>query len=193
MVPRQLAHDGAQAQEGDEVGDGHKAVEGIGDAPDEVQLHAGAQDDDENKHDLVRPDGAAAEEVLPAAHAIKRPAEDRRRGKEHQADGDDDAAGALAEQGREGGDRRPHPGQGADAVIPVGDAGGQDGQARQGADHDGIHEHFKDAVETLADRVALRRRRVGDGGRAEARFVGEYAAADAVFDSQQERAAGRPA
>ena len=42
---RFLLDDLGQEQEGDEVGDGHEAVGQIGEVPDEVQLHQGADND----------------------------------------------------------------------------------------------------------------------------------------------------
>ena len=41
-----LDHHAGQGEQGDQVGDGHEAVEGVGDGPGQVQLHGRAHKDD---------------------------------------------------------------------------------------------------------------------------------------------------
>ena len=87
-----LEHHAGQGKDGDEVGDGHKAVESVGDVPGQAQVHRGTHQDHQGKDDLVGLDGLGAQDVLPAAGAVEAPAEDCGQSEEAQADGDDQRA-----------------------------------------------------------------------------------------------------
>ena len=86
MLLRHLDDHGAQQQQRNEVRDGHEAVERVGDIPHERQVRDRAGHNDEAEDDLIGADDLAAKEELRAARAVERPAEDGGRGKQQQAD-----------------------------------------------------------------------------------------------------------
>ena len=103
-----------------------------------------------------------AEQELAAAGAVQRPAQHGGVSEQRQAHGDDDGAALLGENGTQGlgvqgGGALVADVQVQSAALP----GAQHGQTGQGADDDGIDEHFKDAVETLLHAVGLGGRGVG--------------------------------
>ena len=66
--------DSGEGQYGDQVRDGHEAVECIGDLPDDVQIKRGAGDDDQYVNQLICFNASDAEQELGAPDAVKRPA-----------------------------------------------------------------------------------------------------------------------
>ena len=81
----QFRHHRGQQEYSDEVGDGHKAVEGIGDVPGDLQLHGCAHDDDQREDNLVNLGGLMAQQELPAAGAVQSPGQNRGQGEQRQA------------------------------------------------------------------------------------------------------------
>ena len=183
MLLGQLKDHRAQRKHTDQVGDGHEAVEGIGDVPSQAQVHGSADDDDQGVDDLIGLDGLAAQDELPAAGAIQAPAEDGGQGEQAQADGDDQSAELGAEHGAE---RLGIEGRGALGAVVEGSLvqSQQDGQTGQGADDDGVHEDLEDAVEALLNGVGLGGSRMRHGGGTETGLVGKHAALDAPGDAQ---------
>ena len=106
MLARQLDHNGAEQQQRDEVRDGHEAVERVGDIPHELQVRDRAGHNDEAEDDLIGADDLAAKEELRAARAVERPAEDGGRGKQQQADRQNQRARLVAEDCGKARDRR---------------------------------------------------------------------------------------
>ena len=194
MLLRHLDDHGAQQQQRDQVRDGHEAVERVGDIPHERQIRDRAGHNDEAEDDLIGADDLAAKEELRAARAVERPAEDGGCGKQQQADRQNDRARLRAEDAREARDRGRNARSRVVAVIAVRRAGAEDDKGRERADDDGIHKDLKDAVKALLDGVSFRGGGVRDGRGAEARLVGENAAADALghrkLDGHARRAAG---
>ena len=91
-----------QGQQGDQVRDGHEAVEGVRQVPGVGKAHGRADDDEADKQNLIDPHGLVAEDILAAAGAVEGPAQDRGEGEEAEADGDDDRAELAAEHAAHG-------------------------------------------------------------------------------------------
>ena len=70
----------------DEVGDGHHAVEGFGDAPEEIELDGGTDNGNQGIDDHKGLDDLFAEEIFAAASAVQAPAQDGGKCKEDQAE-----------------------------------------------------------------------------------------------------------
>src|SRR5690606_14817940 len=70
------------------------------------------------------------------------------------------------------------------------DPGGEDHQASEGADHQGVDEGAEHAHQTLLYRVVGPGGGMGDGGAAQAGLVGEDAAGKAPANGQQHGGAG---
>ena len=119
MLFRHLDDDGAQQQQRDEVRNGHQAVERIGDRPYKREIRDRAADDHKAEDDLIGADDLAAKEELRAARAIERPAEDGGRGKQQQADRQNDRARLRAEDAREARDRGRNARSRVVAVVAV--------------------------------------------------------------------------
>ena len=188
---RELRHDAGEGEEGDEVRDGHEAVEGIGDVPHHVERGDRADDNDDDEQDLIALRDLEAEQILHAAAAVERPAEDRGKCEKRQRQRDEHRGELDAEHGGE----RARDELGADLLAEGDvDAAADDGHGRQRADDDGVGEDLKDAVQALLDGALGIGRRVRDGRGAEARLIGEGASAQAPDDGLLERnAAGRAA
>lgn len=119
MLARQLDHNGAEQQQRDEVGNGHEAVERVGDIPHEREVRNRAGDDHKAENDLIGADDLTAEEELRAARAVECPAEDGGRGKEQQPDRKDQRADLVAEDARKARDRSGNAREGIVAVVAV--------------------------------------------------------------------------
>ena len=76
----------AQQQHRDQVGHRHERVEDVGDRPRQIERQHRADHDDRDEHQLIRQHALAAEQILAAALAIVRPAEDGRIGEGDDAD-----------------------------------------------------------------------------------------------------------
>ena len=63
VVFRLAANQPRKQQYGDDVGNGHERVTNVGDGPHHVAHADRAEERDENVHDVVRQDGALAEQV----------------------------------------------------------------------------------------------------------------------------------
>lgn len=173
----QLEHHRRQQRHADEVGDRHHAVEGLGDIPQQAQIHRRAED----RHQCVDHhkglDDLFAEQILTAAGTVQAPAEDGGKGEAAQRhrrkDGDPAAVGA---------------GKAADGQLrtgrcPVGKGGAaaQDNQCGQGADHDGVDEHLEHTEQALLNGILYVSAGMGDGGGTKAGLVGENAAGNALL------------
>ena len=77
VLPGDLEYHGAEREERDEVRDRHETVERVGDVPDKIERGDTADDDYDDEDKLVDLRGAETQQVLHAARAVKRPAEDR--------------------------------------------------------------------------------------------------------------------
>ena len=66
----ELENDRGKQRHGDEVRNGHHAVEGFGDAPEEIQLDRCADDGDQRIDDHKGLDDLFAKEILAAAGAV---------------------------------------------------------------------------------------------------------------------------
>ena len=93
ILLRQLGDGAGEKQQGDQVGDGHQAVEGVGDIPHQRAGADGAHDAHEHEDDVedAGHDLAAPAQIAPAAGPVIAPADDGGQGEEQQADLDDDA------------------------------------------------------------------------------------------------------
>ena len=147
---RELCHRAGQQEQGHEVRNAHQSVEGVGDAPQQAQIHRRAQ----NGHEGVdHKEGAdhlvGVEQELDAPGAVEALADDggecKAAERHRRKDGRPAAVG-----GREAGD-----GQlcACRTAIAHRHAAAQDDHGGQGADDDGIGKHFKDAEHALLDRL----------------------------------------
>ena len=187
----ELDHHTGQAEESDQVRDRHEAVQGVGDVPDQRELQGGADHDDDDEGDLVDLHVLQTEEILKAAGAVEGPAEHSRKREERDADRDQKGADLASEHAAEG---CRHVG-GSCAAAPVqGQACAQGAaeqrQSGQGADDDGVHEDFEDAVQTLLDGICLRGSRMSHGSGSETGLVGEHAAGHTLLDGGLDHDAG---
>ena len=113
----QFRHHRGQQEYSDEVGDGHKAVEGIGDVPGDLQLHGCAHDDDQREDNLVNLGGLMAQQELPAAGAVQSPGQNRGQGEQRQAHSYNDAGDRAGEHGCEALDGQGRAGIGAELDV----------------------------------------------------------------------------
>ena len=123
------------------------------------------------------------QQILGAANAVKAPAEDGSQGKQAQRSGDHHAD-PWAKNRAEGSIGK------TDAHIKaIGDlhAADQNHQCSDGADHDGIQEHFHDAHHALLHRVTDRGGCVGDGGCAHTSLICKHAPGNAGANSNHGR------
>ena len=103
MFLGQLQQNRRQQTDGDQVGNNHEAVEGIGDTPDQTEVDGSADDGDEGIGDGVDLDALVAEDEFDAAAAVETPAEDGGEGEAaHGNGGEDGDPGTVA--GGEAGD-----------------------------------------------------------------------------------------
>ena len=91
-----------QGEESDGVGDDHQLVEQIGELPDKIVGGQSSEENEDQGDDLVDDHGSVAKQVDRVDAAEHIPAEHCRKGKEEQADSDEDVAEACAEYGAEG-------------------------------------------------------------------------------------------
>ena len=76
MLFDQLQDHRRQQENTDQVGDGHKAVESIADAPDQAQISGGAQNGDQTVGNIERQQDLASQQEFSTAGAIQTPAYD---------------------------------------------------------------------------------------------------------------------
>ena len=183
----QLDHGAGEQQQCDEVGDAHQAVEGVGDAPQQAQVHGRAQNGHEGVHHkeglchLV----AVAEEHQEAG-AVQTPADDGGKGKAAKRHGGKDGSPAAVGGGKAG-DGQLCTGCGA---VVHGGAAAQDDHGGQGADDDGVSKHLKDAEHALLHRLFGVGAGMGDGAGAKAGLIGKDAAGDALLHADEQAADG---
>ena len=82
----------AEGQQGDKVGDGHEAVECIGEVPDKIQGHRGTHQGQCGPYPFVNFNGFNAGDVFQTFGAIVEPAQNGGKGKENQAESNDELA-----------------------------------------------------------------------------------------------------
>ena len=87
-------NDAGEAQEGDEVRDGHEAVDDISQRPDGFELEEDGRGQDGDVADTVELDGLCAEEVFPAPLAVVVPADNGGEGEEGEGNGEDEGGEA---------------------------------------------------------------------------------------------------
>ena len=74
---RELCHCAGEQEQGDEVRDAHQAVEGVGDAPQQAQIHRRAQNGHEGvDHEEGADHLVGVEQELDAPGAVEAPADD---------------------------------------------------------------------------------------------------------------------
>ncbi len=190
FIPKALFGDVvAEPDEADEVRDGHQAVHGVGEVPDDFEGRGGPDEGDQREEDAVGHDGGAgADEIFESFLAVVFPAQDRREREERQRDGDDDGR-RVAEGGTEGHDGQVRAGDqfARGRVGRAEDAGRGDDETRQHADNHGVEEGAGHVDVALPGRMVGAGRRGSDRSRAHARLVGEYAAGDAPAHGRQHR------
>ena len=128
----QLDYNAAQTDKRDEVRDGHETVERVRDIPCKAGAHLAAdQGNDDEDHVIGLDTLGRFEDILAAARAIERPAQDRGQCEQGDSQRDDDGAEPVAHDGAEGfGDNGV---AALDAVFPAdaaGVEGAEDGQNR---------------------------------------------------------------
>ena len=187
MLARQLGHDARQREERDKVRDRHEAVERVSHVPHGVDRGDRADHDDDDVDQAVDLCGLQTAQILDAARAVQRPAEDRGEGEHHQRDRNEERGELHAEDRGEG--ARDQLAAGLDAPGDV-HAADDDGQRGERADDDRVDEHLEDAVQALVDGALRFGGGVRDGGGAETGLVGEGAAAHAPDDRLLEHDAG---
>ena len=96
-----LAHDLGQADEGDKVGEGHEAVEHVGQFPHQVHLQQGTHDDEAHHHQAVGGHAAGPEQVLDVLLTEEVPAHDGGEGEEEQTEAYD---GSFRKRNSQGAD-----------------------------------------------------------------------------------------
>ena len=84
--------DTGQADECDEVRNSHEAVYDVRQDPDDVQFQEGTAGDEDDEHDTVWHNALDTDQIFHAAFAVVIPAKDSRKGKERQADAEDETA-----------------------------------------------------------------------------------------------------
>ena len=178
-----------EQQHRDQVGQGHEAVEGVGDAPDELEAAHAADDGHADEAEAVVDAGACAEEVVDGAFAVVGPAEDG--GEGEAADGQrDEHPAEPAETAGKGGD-------GELRAVPAEQvrARGEDGQRGDRAHDDRVEKDLEDPPHPLADGFLHVGGGIDDDRAAEPGLVGEdparHAVADGVREDESHRAAPR--
>ena len=95
-----------QADQRDQVGDGHKAVERIGDVPDQVHFQGGADNNNNNENNLIDASGLGTQKEFTATGTVQRPAEDCGKSKQANSHSHDQRTGLCTENGGEGCDNQ---------------------------------------------------------------------------------------
>ena len=173
-------HHTGQRHQGDQVREGHQCIKDIRDGPHRFHRHERPDKDRQHiqhaigHHRLV----IAVRQVFQAAFAVIIPAENGRKGEEHQTDHQQKAR-HLRREGQpvlEGADRHVHP---FEALVPG--AGENDRKACHRADHDGIDKGARHRNEPLAHTGFGLSRRGRDRRRAQSRFIGENPPGDPLL------------
>ena len=173
----EFENDRRKQRHGDEVRNGHHAVEGFGDAPEEIELDGGTDNGNQGIDDHEGLDDLFTEEVLAAAGTVQAPAQDGGKGEAAHRhggkDGDPVAIGA---------------GKAADGQLRAGirakgdgHAAAQDNKRGKGADDDGIHKYLKDTEQTLLHRIIDLGACMGNRGSTKTGFIGEDAAGNTLL------------
>ena len=175
-----LAHLWGKTDDGDEVGDGHEAVEGVGQLPDEVGGEDAAAEDAAADDQAEGQDAVFAKEVAHVHLAEHVPAHDGGEGEKEEGDGQEgDAAGA---EGAVEGLLRDGYGLEVGALISAGE---HDNEGRGATDQDRVDKDAGHGHEALNGGVLDVRHGVGMRRGAHTGLVGEeaarYAVADGVF------------
>ena len=188
IVLRQLGNRAGEEQQGNQVGNGHEAVESIGNVPHQRAGADGAHNAHEDEDDVedAGHDLAALAQIAPATGPVIAPADDGGQGEEQQADLNDDAADAAGQDAVEGGGRRGAVGAVCADAARIQNAGEDHRESGDGADDDGIDEDFEHAPDGLLAGLLGGGGRVGHGRRAEAGLVGEHAPGKAVLHGQHD-------
>lgn len=176
-----------EGDKGNEVRDGHEAVDDIGKNPDSLKFEEGTGCNQHNKNQAIRQDALGTHEVDAGAFAIVVPAENRREGEECQGNRQE----LTAEEAIDAGEGcAGHSGAGSIA-LPY--AGQYECQSGHRADDDGIDERTCHRDEALFRRVFGLGGSCGNRCRTEAGLIGEYAAGDTVLHGHHDGGASKTA
>ena len=190
LIPKALVGDVvAEPDQADEVRDGHQAVHGVGEVPNDFEGGGGSDEGDQREDDAVGHDGGTrADKVFEGFLAIVFPAQDCREREERQRNGDDNRSG-VAESGLEGQNRQVCAGDhfACGRVGHAEHAGGSDDETSEHADNHGVEEGACHVDIALPGRMVGTGRSCSDRGGAHARFVGEDAARHAPAHGRQHR------
>lgn len=170
-----------QHHQADEVRDGHEAIGGIGEVPDEGEGHGGPDVGDEGEEDAVsHEDDSVGDKVLQGFLPVVFPAQDGGEGEEGQGNGDDVFA-VFAEHGGESHDGEVCAGENLAGVRVdlTQAAGADDDQTGEHADDHGIEEGAGHVHVALLGGMIGLSGGGGNGGGAETGFVGEDAPGNA--------------
>ena len=173
---------GSQQEQCDQVGDGHEAVGGIGDAPDQTQIQSGAHDCHQRIDSDVRLNDLVSKEELHAAGTVKTPTENGGECEAAHCNGGEDGD-PVAVDSSEACDGQFGTGS---LTVRNGNAAEKDDQSSHGADDDGVHKDFEDAKHTLLNGLIGVSAGVGDGTGTKTCLIGENAAGNALFHTQEE-------
>ena len=158
-----------QKENGNQGATGHKSIKGIGNVPDQSQIHCGAQDGHQRVQNVVYNNDLASEDKLGAAGAVQAPGYYGREGEAAHSHGGEDGYPIAVNRG-EAGDGKLRA-----CVLTVGNgyAAEQYHQSGHGADHNGVHKNLENSEHTLLHRLFGIGAGVGNGAGAETCFVGE--------------------
>ena len=184
MFLGELQNHRGQQEHGDQVGDGHEAVEGIADAPDQAKIHGCTQDGHQGIGNVEGQQNLASQQEFRAAGTVQTPAHDGGEGEAAQGNG-----------GENGNPVAVNPGKAADGQLRTGSlavgnlhTAEENDQGGHGADDDGIHEDLEDAEHALLDRISGVGAGMGNGAGTEACLIGENAAGDTLLHTDKEAA-----
>ena len=172
-----LENDRRKQRHCNEVGDGHHAVEGFGDAPEEIELDSGTNNGNQGIDDHEGLDDLFTEEVLAAAGTVQAPAQDGGEGEAAHGHGGENGDPVAVGAGKAA-DGQLRAGSRAEGD---GHAAAQDDQRGEGADDDGIHKYLKDTEQTLLHRIIDLGACMGNRGSTKTGFIGEDAAGNTLL------------
>ena len=185
-----LDHHAGKGEEGDGIGDDHEVVEHIGESPDQVVGHQGAQENEHESDDRIYRHGLFPEEIDDIDLAEEVPAQHSGEGKEEEADGHKRGAQVSAKDRAKGGLGQIGAvealGDGAGVAVGqravAGVEGADDHQGVEGQDNKGVDEDADHGHHGLVVRVLDIGLGVGVRSGAHAGLIGEEAPLGALAD-----------
>lgn len=184
MFLDQSQHHRCQQEHADQVGHGHKAIEGVADAPDQAQIRGGTQNGHQTVGDVEGQKDLASQQEFSAAGTVQTPAHNGGEGEAAHGHGGEDGDPVAVNAGKAA------DGQFSAGGLTVGNlhAAEQDHQRSQGADDDGVHKHFEDAIQALLGGIVGIGAGVGDGAGTQTSLIGEDAAGHALLQADEDAA-----